>query len=173
MPLITAAQVISLSFSNLSTDPSLIKAQMIRATELQYIKPAVGEDLYDLLIAEHAVTTYTGLNSTLISTYLQPALAYYVKLKMLPDLNMNTASQGIMVNTAEHANQATSSQRAELAESAKSSADALLKEAIRYIEDNESSFPLYTNSSDKTTGVLIGGFSVGKKNVTNPYPWRK
>jgi hypothetical protein len=172
MPLITAAQVISLSFSNLSTDPSLIKAQMIRATELQYIKPAVGEDLYDLLIAEHS-STYTGLNQTLVETYLQPALAYYVKLKMLPDLNMNTASQGIMVNTAEHANQATSSQRAELAESAKSSADALLKEAIRYIEDNESSFPLYTNSSDKTTGVLIGGFSVGKKNVTNPYPWRK
>jgi len=172
MPLITAAQVISLSFSNLSTDPSLIKAQMIRATELQYIKPAVGEDLYDLLIAEQS-STYTGLNQTLVETYLQPALAYYVKLKMLPDLNMNTASQGIMVNTAEHANQATSSQRAELAESAKSSADALLKEAIRYIEDNESGFPLYTNSSDKTTGVLIGGFSVGKKNVTNPYPWRK
>jgi len=172
MPLITAAQVISLSFSNLSTDPSLIKAQMIRATELQYIKPAVGEDLYDLLIAEHS-STYTGLNQTLVETYLQPALAYYVKLKMLPDLNMNTASQGIMVNTAEHANQATSSQRAELAESAKSSADALLKEAVRYIEDNESSFTLYTNSSDKTVGVLIGGFSVGKKNVTNPYPWRR
>ena len=84
MPLITAAQVIELSFSNLSTDPTLIKAQMIRATELQYIKPAVGEDLYDLLIAEHS-STYTGLNQTLVETYLQPALAYYVKLKMLPD----------------------------------------------------------------------------------------
>ena len=159
--LITAAQVIEMSFSNASTDPSLIKSQYIRAAQARFIRPLIGDDMYDELVAEKDANVYTGLNLTLIETYLQPALAFYVKLLCLADMRLNTTSQGLMINNSEFANSGNREDKADLAASTRDIADTLLNEAIKYIEDEDNidSFPLYlmanTNAKNPIGGVVL------------------
>lgn len=177
MALITAAQVISTAFTNTSTDADLIKAQIIRSAEIQYIRPALGDDLYALIVSEHTADVWTLLNETLYDDYVQPALAYYVKLLCLPDLHMNTTSQGIMSNNAEFSTQVSSAMRAELAQATKQIADSIISDMIKYIEDNDSSFPTYSTGENRTERRMIGGFLVSKDNdsvISNKqYPWRR
>ena len=176
MALITATQVINTSFTNTNTDADLIKAQLIRSAEIQYIRPALGDELYALLVAEHTAGVYTLENETLITDYVQPALAYYVKLLVLPDLNINTTSQGLMSNNAEFANQATSSMRAELAQATKQIADSIISDMIKLIEDDEDdNYPTYFTGTNITSKRAIGGFliSTNNNNYTKKYPWRR
>lgn len=174
MALITATQVIDIAFTNSSTDTALVRDSLINVAELQYIKPALGKELYDLLVSEYP-SSWTGLNETLYTSYVQPALAYFVKLKCLPDMNINTTSQGLMSNNAEFSNQVASQMRAELAESTKQIAETYLAAGVDYIEDNLSSF--VASNTDQTSSGLIGGMLIQKGNdltiENKKYPWRK
>lgn len=176
MALITAAQVISTSFTNISSDEDLIRATLIRSAEIQYIRPALGDELYALIVAEHTAGTYTLDNESLLENYIQPALAYYVKLLALPDLNLNTTSQGLMKNNAEFASQASSSERAELAQSTKQIADSIISDMIKLItEDENDRYPTYNTGTNITSKRAIGGFliSTNNSNETKKYPWRR
>jgi hypothetical protein len=176
MALITAAQVISTAFTNSSFDEYMIKAQLIRSAEVQYIRPALGDELYALIVAEHTAGVYTLNNETLLEDYIQPALAYYVKLLVLPDLNVNTGSQGLMVNGSEFSTQATSSMRAELAQATKQIADSIISDMLKLItEDENDNYPTYNNGTNKTSKRSIGGFLISTNNDTTDrqYPWRK
>ena len=178
MALITAAQVISTAFTNSSFDEYLIKAQLIRSAEVQYIRPALGDELYALVVAEHTAGVYTLDNQALVEDYIQPALAYYVKLLVLPDLNINTGSQGLMVNGSEFSSQATSSMRAELAQATKQIADSIIADMIKLItEDENNRYPTYYSGTNITSKRAIGGFLVSTNNdtliETKKYPWRR
>jgi|TARA_R100000482_G_scaffold124933_2_gene80072 hypothetical protein len=52
MALITAAKVISKALTNQNVDTHLIKDSFIEIAELNFIKPAIGEDLYRLINEE-------------------------------------------------------------------------------------------------------------------------
>lgn len=175
MALITTQQIVDIAMTNKSFDQYLLKAQLIRSAEVQYIRPALGDELYALVVAEHGSGTYTLGNETLVEQYIQPALAYYVKLLVLPDLNINTGSQGLMVNGSEFSTQATSSMRAELAQSTKQIADSIIADMIKLIEDNKDDYPTYFTGTNVTTKRLIGGFLTSPTNDTyyKQYPWRK
>ena len=47
IPLVTAAEVISNSFTNANTDPALISNNTILLSELAHIKPAIGKKFYE------------------------------------------------------------------------------------------------------------------------------
>ena len=101
---------------------------------------------------------YTGLNATLHTTYIKPCLAFYVKFEALPDMNMNTTSKGIISNNSEFGSQVSSAQRAELSIKVRSHADTLRDKMIRYIEDNPTSFTLYSTGENITTNnKFLGG----------------
>lgn len=161
MALITAQQVIDYSFTNANTKATLIKDAYIFAAEHDYLKPAIGEDLYNAIVTEKD-STWTGLNQTLYETYLIKALAFYVKLLVLPDLNINTSNAGLMVNSTEFSSQATSSQRAELAESTRKMASIFIKGALSYIETHKESFTTYyqDDSDTRVTTKNYGGFVI-------------
>lgn len=164
--LITAAQVVNSAFSNKSTDLAFVKEQYIRTAQVRFIRPLVGADMYDQLVSEHDAAVYTGSNETLITDYLQPALAFYVKLLVLPDMRVNTTSQGLMINNSEFANAATNQDKAELAASTRDMADTLLREAIIYIEENISAFPLY-EARDSSAKNPVGGVILSKRHDNN------
>lgn len=178
MALITAAQVISTAFTNASFDDYLIRPQIIRSAEVQYIRPALGDELYALVVAEHEAGVYTLENQTLVEDYIQPALAYYVKMLVLPDLNINTGSQGLMVNGSEFSTQAVSSMRAELAQATKQIADSIIADMIKLITDDEdNNYPTFYTGSNITSKRAIGGFLISTDNEPkiekNKYPWRR
>ena len=158
MALITAQEVITLSFTNASTQVGLIKDAYISRAELDFIKTRLGEDLYNVIAA--SPSTLDGKNLILYSTYLKPAMAYFVKYLALPDLHMNTTSAGIQMNNREFSTTAQSKERAELANATLSMANSFLDNGIRYIEhlDNIDYFTTYRTSEEtKPNTKLLGG----------------
>ena len=85
MPLITASEVVQLAFAS-NIDPLLIKGQNISQAEDKYIKSLLGADFYNEVVAN------PGSYSTLISDYIKPCLAYYVKFATFNQLLLETAN---------------------------------------------------------------------------------
>ena len=60
-PLITAAEVIQLAFTNANTDPALISTNLIQMAELAHLKLPLGDDFY-LHLKETYNSSGTGTN---------------------------------------------------------------------------------------------------------------
>lgn len=145
--LITAAQVITGAVNNKNLDPLLIKDDYILAAELDYLRPRLGDDFYDAIVATPG--TYTTL-----LVYIRRALAFYVLLKALPFIHFHLASQGIMVAGINYAAPVTDQQRSDLATMCENLAEVHMREMERYLANNLSTYTLY--GSDITTKIKGG-----------------
>ena len=84
MSLISSTEVISLAYVT-ELDPSMIKAEVIQTSELKYVKPVLTAALYDDVVAS------PGDYTTLITSYIKPCLAFFVKYAMLNQQLLETA----------------------------------------------------------------------------------
>ena len=84
MPLITATETIALAYVT-ELDPTMIKSEVIQPAELKYVKPVLTAALYDDVVANP--DDYT----TLITSYIKPCLAFFVKYAMLNQQLLETA----------------------------------------------------------------------------------
>ena len=134
--LITPQKIIDLAFSQSDqiTDDA-IKETKIDAAQEQFLRPVLGGALYK--------TLFDGKYNALLTEYIQPALAYYVRYTMIPDLALKLNNSGVQVFGAMHSSAATDKQRAEIRQQAKEDATALLDKTIRYIETHKKEFPEY------------------------------
>jgi len=85
MPLITASEVVNLAFAS-NIDPLLIKQHNINHAEEKYIKTLLGAEFY-IEVVENP-----GSYSILISDYIKPCLAYFVKYVSFNQLLLETAN---------------------------------------------------------------------------------
>ncbi|MCX6280183.1 MAG: hypothetical protein NT004_19135 [Bacteroidetes bacterium] len=84
MSLISASDVISLAYLT-EIDRTLVKDEVIQTAELKYIKPVLTSTLYA------DVVTNSGNYSILISEYIKPCLAFFVKASLLNQQLLETA----------------------------------------------------------------------------------
>ena len=84
MSLISSTEVISLAYVT-ELDPSMIKAEVIQTAELKYVKPVLTAALYDDVVAT------PGDYTILITSYIKPCLAFFVKYAMLNQQLLETA----------------------------------------------------------------------------------
>lgn len=139
-------------------DPALIKDIYIDTSQEEYIRPVLTQDMYDEIVSENLAGVFTGLNETLLNTYLKPALAFYVASEVVTPMDLRMTTKGLQKNTSETSEIATRQERVDMIEFYRKHAQTLIDKAIRYIEDNESSFPLYQNGSSEPNGnKIIGG----------------
>ena len=156
--LISAQQVIDISFTNKNTNALLIKETMIDATQEKYLRPVLNK-LYDILIV--SPSTLEGANKTLYDNYIIQCLAFYVKYEILPDLCLTTSSKGVRITSDEFSNLATDKQRAELAEKTKDFAETLKDKMLHFLEDNITDYPDFkkginiTKKSNTFAGIIL------------------
>lgn len=104
--LATPQQVIDLAFAaNEKITPVSIKETKIDAAQEKYIRPVLGK-LYDALL--------DGKYPELLDNYVRPALAYYVRYSVIPDLALKLNDKGAQTYFSEYANTATDKQRSEM-----------------------------------------------------------
>ena len=84
MSLISATETIALAYVT-ELDPTMIKSEVIQTAELKYVKPVLTSALYD------DVVTNPGGYSTLITSYIKPCLAFFVKYAMINQQLLETA----------------------------------------------------------------------------------
>jgi hypothetical protein len=82
--MISASEVITLAYLT-EIDRSLIKDEVIHTAELKYIKPVLTSTLYADVVSN------PGAYSTLISDYIKPCLAFFVKASLLNQQLLETA----------------------------------------------------------------------------------
>ena len=84
MSLITSSEVISLAYVT-ELDPTMIKSEVIQTSELKYVKPVLTSALYDDVVAN------PDNYATLITSYIKPCLAFFVKYAMINQQLLETA----------------------------------------------------------------------------------
>jgi len=152
--LITSAQVVSLAFDDVNLYTSKIKDAHIYVAQEEYLRPLLGQDFYDDMIAKSEQSPY----SDLITNYLIIPLAYFVKYVALPELTISVSSLGMNLVQPEGTIAATDRQAGLMREQAMDVAKALMDKAIRYIEDNETTFTEYNQADTvKSETKVLGG----------------
>lgn len=158
MRLITPQRVIELAFTNSETNEiGLVKDAIIEAAQLRWIKPMLGDDLWDLLVSQYP-SSYTSVNQSLVDR-LETPLAFFVKYELVPDMSINTTAAGLQVLNTEYSSAATDRQRGEIQDQALQHAKALLREVTRWIEldANIGNFPDYYIADNSTNAVTTKG----------------
>ncbi len=124
--LILPREVVEIAFSPLEhVTEAAVTVPKIKAAELCHLEPALGE-LYDALLE--------GKYEDFTRRYIKPALAYFVRYGVIPDLAVKITNSGAQTVYTDHTNAATDRQRDTARAQAKSDADAYLMRAIRELE---------------------------------------
>jgi len=84
--LMTSLEIISIAYIT-ELDPAMIKDSFILTTQVQYIKPALTAPLYDDVLLDPEGELY----GTLVSDYIKPCLAYFIKATMLNQQLLETS----------------------------------------------------------------------------------
>jgi len=153
--LITKAEVISIAFVDQNLNQSKIKDTVLMVAHLEFVKPFLNNDFYDDLMANK---TKNAGYIFLISEYLKPALAYYCKYLLEPDISFDAGNKGLQTMSGDFSTSASKDQRTTFRERAKKNAQTIMEEAKRYIEDDENNyFVEYSYSENVSNKVVTKG----------------
>ncbi len=157
MRLITQERIIELAYTNSETNEiGLIKDAQINASQLRWIQPMLGDDLWDTLDSEYP--SYS-VNNQILVDMLEAPLAFFCKYELVPDSSVNQTAAGLQVINTDFSTPATDRQRGEIQDSSLIHAKVLLAEVTRWIEKdaNIDNYPDYLKSTNVSNKVSIRG----------------
>lgn len=143
--LITPAEVAALAFPG-TLDPagSFINESSIVSAQQKFLKPVLGS-LYDKV---------TG---TLLTDYVKPALAQWVRYLVLPSIAAQVGSTGVIAPRGQNFESVSPMSVAALRARAKADAKALTKRMVEYIEANPAVFSDYKHDENVLSRVSTTG----------------
>jgi len=154
IPLATAAEVISNSFTNANTDTALISNNTIVLSELAHIKSVLGEKFYEELKTQHNNATLTTENQTLMDDFLVPCLCWYVRFEVIIEIQMNSTSAGVVTNIDEFATAIDSNELDDYKQSTYRKAEVFLQDMMSFIEGDDQSGDYPTYESNRPAGSI-------------------
>ena len=153
--LITAAQVISKSFTNANTDPYLISDNNLIIAELAHVKDKLGVKFYGELKEENDGGTLTADNQTFLTDYLLDCLAWFARFEIITEIQMNSSSMGVVSNIDEFSHIVTTDELNVYKQDTYRKAEIFLQDAIEYLNDSDQDgmFPTYEANKPCSSGV--------------------
>jgi hypothetical protein len=152
---VTAQQVIDNAFTQLNTDPSLIRDQLIEQSQLKHIRPILGEDLYDLIVAQNNASSLTVANQYIFDNYIQKSLWWFVKYDVIADIQYKTGSKGITIPSSLGAAATTENAVTNVMIASLNTAISILERMTEYIEENLSDYPTYNSGDNPLNDTTI------------------
>ena len=179
IPLVTAAEVISNSFTNANTDPYLISDNSIILSELAHLKSAIGKKFYEELKKQHNDGTLTTANQDLMDDFLVRTLCWFVRFEVINEVQSNSSSMGIVHNIDEFSSIIDPSELNAYKQDTYRKSEIYLIDMLGFLNDsdNSSSYPTYTNNRpcDDTTyknhGIIMYD-SLYSRPTRNYNSWR-
>ena len=139
IPLVTAAEVISNSFTNANTDTALISNNTILLSELAHLKSALGQKFYEEIKTQHNDGTLTTENQTLMDDFLTRCLCWFVRFEVINEVQSNSSSAGIVHNIDEFATIIDPAELNVYKQDTYRKAEIYLKDMIDYMTDSDQS----------------------------------
>jgi len=179
IPLVTAAEVISNSFTNANTDVYLISDNTILLSELAHLKTAIGKKFYEEIKTQHNDGTLTAANQTLMDDFLTRVLCWFVRFEVINEIQSNSGSMGIVHNIDEFATIIDPSELNAYKQDTYRKAEIYLQDMIEYLKDSDNSadYPTYTanapcnTSTYKNHGIIMYD-SIYTRPTRNYTSWR-
>jgi hypothetical protein len=154
--LATSAEVVAECFTFANTDSALVKNTHIELAQMNNIKPILGQELYDLIIAHKAANTLTGAETTLVNDYIKRPLLWYAYANSLINVFNQTGSGGIVQHSNEFGNQVSQTGYANSKAEATRTADSYAEILRTYLNENSSTFPLYLSGQNTSKKIGFG-----------------
>lgn len=144
----------------------------IKLAQDEYIKPALGSDLYDEILDEMANSNLSAANDTLLTDFIKPCLKYYCLFEIGRDLTFKWMNKGVMSKNSDNSNSIDLEGLKQIRAEYKDKGELYRDELIRYLIANQTDYPSYTGNTtlDKTKPIGSGFSSpVYLKKSTNFY----
>ena len=152
----TKGDVISTAFER-DIATTKIPDDLIDSVQQRHIMPMLGEDFYDDLVANQA-------NYTTLIAYLKPVLAFYVAYYTLPKIYNEIGSTGIAQIQGKNRQQANKGDLVTMQNYMLDAAEMYAKRLAKYLDDNSSSFSLYSKGDNPVEQIsIIGGIIFEEK----------
>ena len=148
IPLVTAAEVISNSFTNANTDPALISDNTILLSELAHIKSELGQKFYEEIKTQHNDGTLTTENQTLMDDFLTRCLCWFVRFEVINEVQSNSTSAGIVHNIDEFATVIDTAELNAYKQDTYRKSEIYLKDMLDYMngDDQSGDYPTYESN---------------------------
>ena len=146
--LVTAGQVISNSFTNFNTDPSLISSNTILLAELAHIKSALGKKFYEELKLQNNTDVLTVANQALMDDFLVRCLSWFTRFEVINEVQSNSSSMGIVHNIDEFATIVDPSELNAYKQDTYRKSEIYLQDMLEFLNDSDNSalYPTYNNN---------------------------
>ena len=152
IPLVTAAEVISNSFSNANTDPYLISDNTILLSELAHLKSAIGKKFYEELKTQNNVGDYPAVggltlaNQTLMDDFLIRTLCWFARFEVINEVQSNSSSMGIVHNIDEFSTIIDPAELNAYKQDTYRKSEIYLQDMLEFLNDpdNSADYPTYT-----------------------------
>ena len=153
--------VISENVSYTQIRPTIVKVQEM------HIQPAVGSALYAELVTQVIAGTLSANNTTLMQTYIQPAIIQWMYFELPMVLSFKYMNKGMDRRTSTESNPMSVDEVFKLMDKVKNDAEWYTERITRYLKENHASYPLfdnpptaidaiYPNGSSYETGMALG-----------------
>jgi hypothetical protein len=151
-PFLTAAEVVSLVFTNQNTDTSLITSEIRKISEIAHIIEPLGRDFFIHLKAAFQAGTQTGDETTLMDDWIKPTLAQFTKFELILEIQNQSTSSGIVGNIPEFASLVSASDLNVYKQDTFRKGKVLKEQMVKFLDKNSSSYPEY--QSESGSGIL-------------------
>jgi hypothetical protein len=155
--LVTKAQIIARAFTR-QVSESRIPEDIIYSCQRKYIKPILGTDFYNDVVANPS--SYTDL----INNYILPVLAWYVRYTVLPELRMELSDLGISTTNIKETSGVDADLFAQIRNNTLIVAEDQSKLLSEYLLENAATFNLYIHCQDPNSEVkIVGGIVMDQR----------
>lgn len=163
IPLVTAAEVISNSFTNANTDTALVSNSTLLLAELAHLKEAIGKKFYEELKTQHNDGTLTTANQTLMDDFLIRTLCWFARFEVINEVQSNSSSMGIVHNIDEFSTIIDPAELNAYKQDTYRKSEIYLQDMIEFLNDpdNSADYPTYTanapcnNTTYKNHGIIM------------------
>tara|TARA_R110000764_G_scaffold113795_2_gene200913 strand:- start:654 stop:1232 length:579 start_codon:yes stop_codon:yes gene_type:complete len=179
IPLATASEVISNSFTNANTDPALISNNTILLSELAHLKTAIGKKFYEEIKKQNNDGTLTAANKILMDDFLIRTLCWFARFEVINEVQSNSSSMGIVHNIDEFSTIIDPAELNAYKQDTYRKSEVYLQDMLEFLNDpdNSADYPTYkANAPCNTTtyknhGIIMYN-SIYSRPTRNYNSWR-
>lgn len=150
-----------------NVDEKLLQQSILACQDI-FVQGIIGTGLYNELKTQVQAGTLTVLNTTLINTYLQPAMRYWIMAEIIRPMSFRYMNVGVQQKRTEVSNPISLSEVSQLENHYMTRAEWYATRVTDYLCANSTSYPLYDNagstsdtifpnSNNYTTSIYLGG----------------
>lgn len=132
------------SYIDENVDMKLIR-DVIELAQEKYILPLLGTGLYNQIVSQITAATVSADNTTLLDSYIQKALKWWVLYEGLDVLTFKLTNKSVVKKNSENSQAVSTDELNRLFDSFGNNAEMYSERLTKYLIENVSTFTLYAN----------------------------